>query len=52
MIPHDRLLTLAVGKTDGKSNSLRLTLTDICSSIPNPASIATDIGREFHVRHD
>jgi len=36
-------LTVAVGKTDSKCLSLRLTLADICGSVPHPAAVASDI---------
>ena len=43
-------LTLAVGKTDGQRSRLRLTLTDICGCIPDPATVTADIGVQLHVR--
>lgn len=44
--------TFTVGKADGKRLSLGLTLADIGRSVPNPATVATNIGRELHVRDD
>jgi hypothetical protein len=42
--------TLRVGKSNGKSLGLGLSLTDIRGSIPNPASVTTNIGRKLHLR--
>lgn len=45
-------LTLAVGKADGKSLSLRLALADIGGGIPNPAAVAAHVGGKLHIRND
>lgn len=37
-------LTLRVGEPDGQGNSLGLTLTNISSSIPDPAAIGANVG--------
>lgn len=46
----DNKLTLRVGKSDSKSLGLWLTLTNISSSVPNPASVRANVGRQLHVR--
>lgn len=48
----DDLLTFTVGKSDGKSLGFWLALTDVRCNVPDPASVAADIGRELHVRCD
>jgi len=42
-------LTLAVSETDGQGLSLRFALTDVGSSVPDPAAVAAHVGRELHV---
>jgi hypothetical protein len=44
--------TLRVGKSNSKSLGLGFSLTDICCSIPNPASVTANIGRKLHFRND
>jgi hypothetical protein len=44
--------TLSVGKSDGQSNSLGLTLADIGSSVPHPASVGANVGGELHLGDD
>jgi hypothetical protein len=48
----DGKLTLGVGKSDSKSLGLWFSLTDISSSVPNPTAVASNVGRELHVRDD
>lgn len=45
-------LTLAVGETDSQSLSFGLTLTDISSGVPHPATVAANIGGQFHIRNN
>jgi len=42
-------LTLRVGKSDSKSLSFWLALTDISGGVPNPASVASNVGGELHL---
>ena len=43
-------LTVTIGEADGECLGLRLALADIGADIPDPASIAADVGGELHVR--
>lgn len=45
-------LTLSVGKSDGQSLSLWLSLRDISNSGPDPGSVAADVWSELHVADD
>lgn len=44
--------TLGVGETDCQGNRLRLTLANVSGGIPDPASVAANVGRQLHVRDD
>lgn len=44
--------TLRVCESDSESLRLWFALTDICSGIPNPASVASNVGRKLHLRDD
>lgn len=48
----EKSLTLAVGKADSQSLSLRLALADVGGSVPDPAAVAADVGGKLHVRHN
>lgn len=41
--------TLAVGEPNGQCLCFGLAFTDIRGCVPDPTSIAADVGREFHV---
>jgi uncharacterized protein YlxW (UPF0749 family) len=45
-------LTLRVAETDGQGNGLGLTLANIGSSVPDPAAVRANVGRELHLRDD
>ena len=47
-----RRQTLAIGEANCKRACFGLAVANIGCRIPYPASIATDVGRKFHVRHD
>jgi hypothetical protein len=44
--------TVTVGKANGESLGFRLPLADVCCGIPDPAPVATHVGRELHVRYN
>ena len=46
------VLTLGVGKSNSKSLGLWLSLTDISGSVPNPTTVASNVGGELHVRNN
>jgi hypothetical protein len=45
-------LTFRVAETDSKGNSLRLALTNIRGSIPNPAAVGANVGGQLHLRNN
>ena len=44
--------TITVGETNGKSLCLGSALAYIGSSVPYPTAVASDVGRQLHVRHN
>lgn len=45
-------LTLRVGKADGQSAGLGLTLADIGGGIPHPAAVRANVGGKLHLGHN
>ncbi len=52
MLGKTELHTLGVGESDSKSVCLWLALADIGSSVPDPTSVGSNIGRQLHLRDD
>jgi hypothetical protein len=46
---NDKQLTFTVGESNGKGLCFWLTLANICRHVPNPASVAANVGGKLHV---